>query len=215
MSGPPALYLITDRRACQRPLAEVIDQALTAVGGARVAIQLREKDLGGKALFELGRSLLPVCRSHGAALLINDRIDVALALGADGVHLGEGSIPARDVRRLLGPQKLIGISSHSPAELEERAAGASFAVWGPVFATPSKAQYGPPVGTHELGRARKVGLPIVALGGIDPSNAGGLRAAGFAGVACIRAVISAHDPGRAARALLDSFDAGAAPPLST
>jgi thiamine-phosphate pyrophosphorylase len=209
VSRAPALYLVTDRRACERPLAEVIGAALSRIDPARAAVQLREKDLGGRALCELGRSVLAACRARGVPLLVNDRIDVALALGADGVHLGGGALPAREARRLRGPSARLAVSCHSPHELRERREGADFAVWGPVFATPSKARYGPPVGTAGLDEARALGLPLLALGGVDAANAGRLRDQGFAGVACIRAVLSAHDPAQAARSLLESFDAGA------
>lgn len=205
MSRAPALYLITDRTLSPRPLAERVAEALAQVDPRRVAVQLREKDLGARALLELGRAVKRVCDARGVPLLVNDRLDVALALGT-GVHLGGGSISAEDARRVGGPDLLIGISCHGVDELRSRSPGADFATWGPVFPTPSKAQYGPPVGFDRLEEARRIGLPLLALGGVSEARAAGLKARGFAGIACIGAVFSADDSGRAARALLDAFD---------
>ncbi len=205
MRQAPALYLVTDRTAHAAPLPDQVAAALSQVDPRRVAVQLREKDLGAAALCELGRSVLSVCRARGVPMLVNDRLDVALALGADGVHLGGGALPA-SVARSLFPEGLIAISSHGVAELRERAPGADFAVWGPVFPTPSKARYGAPVGppcTEDLASAP---LPLLALGGVDASNAQNLARLGFCGVACIRAVFSAQDPALAAHELLAAFD---------
>ncbi len=205
MSWAPALYLITDRRTSPRPLPEQMARALDGVPRGSAAVQLREKDLGARELFELGRALLEVCRARGAMLLVNDRVDVALAFGADGVHLSGTSLPASAARKLLGPGARIGVSCHSPEEIRARQAGADFATFGPVFETASKKQYGPPVGTHQLPAALGLGLPLVALGGIEASNAGSLRGLGFSGVACIGAVNSAEDPAGAAGALWRAF----------
>lgn len=206
MRGAPALYLITDRAASELPLPQALAAALSQVAPARVVVQLREKDLGARELFALGRAVLEVCRARGVSLLVNDRLDVAMALGADGVHLGGGSMSAQDASRVW-PGARVGVSAHSVEELRERAPGADFATWGPVFPTPSKARYGPPVGTARLGEALAVGVPLVALGGVDQARAAGLRGAGFAGIACIRAVFSAQDPGVTAAGLLSAFDA--------
>jgi len=201
----PALYLVTDRTASAEPLPDRVAAALALVDPRRVAVQLREKDLSGAELLALGRAVLAVCRARGVRLLVNDRVDVALALGADGVHLGGGSLPASEVRRLF-PNALLGISCHGAEELGARAPGADFAVWGPVFATPSKSRYGPPVGHSGVEEASRLGVPLVALGGVEVGNAPGLSRKGFAGIACIRAVFSAQDPGRAAAELLAAFD---------
>jgi len=205
LRAPPALYLITDRRACSRPLPDAVAEAIAPLDPGRVAVQLREKDLTARALFELGRAVQAICQARGVSLFINDRLDVARALGADGVHLGSDSLPTSEVRRLW-PQARIGISCHSPEELAQRREGADFATWGPVFSTPSKAAWGPAIGTSRLAEALALGLPLLALGGVDESRAAGLAAHRFAGLACIRAVFSAQDPGQAARALLAAFD---------
>jgi thiamine-phosphate pyrophosphorylase len=208
VSWAPSLYLITDRRTSPRPLPEQIALALEVVRPGSAAVQLREKDLSARELLALGRALLPVCRARGAALLINDRLDVALALGADGAHLSGTSLPASEARKLLGPSARIGVSCHSVEEVRERSPGADFATWGPVFATASKQAFGPPVGTRDLPEALKAGTPLVALGGVNASNAAALSGLGFSGVACIGAVNSAQNPGEAARALARAFAAG-------
>lgn len=216
MSAPPrpatfALYLITDRRLAGGGTAPC-EAALSAArdAGARVAVQLREKDLGGRELCALCRELKMVCARYGAPLLVNDRIDVALACGADGVHLPADSFTVADARKLLGPARLIGVSAHDAGEVETAAAaGADFAVFGPVFRPISKPGYGPVTGTQALARACKAGggLPVYALGGITPERVGELRGAGVAGVAVIGAVFSAASPGDATRTLLRALAA--------
>ena len=196
------LYLVTDRHQTGgRDLLDVVSQALTA---GVLAVQLREKDLPTRDLYHLAEKLLAVTRAAGAALLINDRLDVAMALSADGVHLTRRSLPPRACRELLGPGRLIGVSCHSLAEVRESVdGGADFVVLGPIFQTPSKAAYGPPLTTAALREARAaVGLPILAIGGIQETHVGEVMAAGADGIAVISAVMAARDPGQAAAALL-------------
>jgi thiamine-phosphate pyrophosphorylase len=140
-----SLYLITDRtQTGGRPLAAVVRQALD--GGVRV-VQLREKDLDGSELFRLASELRGITREYGARLVVNDRPDIALAVEADGVHLGAGSLPVAVVRRILGPERLIGYSAHGvPEARQAEADGADFITFGPVYHTPSKAAYGAPLG---------------------------------------------------------------------
>ena len=204
----PRLYLVTDRRATAgRPLVEVVRAALAgAPADARgaVAVQLREKDLEGRALFELARDLRDVTRAAGAALFINDRVDVALAVGADGVHLGGRSLAPADVVR-IAPGLAIAVSTHARGEVEAAArqnAAVRFAVFGPIWDTPSKRPYGAPVGVRALREASEVGLPLLALGGVTPARVSACVAAGAAGVACIRAILEADDPGAALARLL-------------
>jgi thiamine-phosphate pyrophosphorylase len=188
---PPRLYLITDRNATGgRPLVQVVASALEGARGrgGEVAVQLREKDLQGRALWELARDLRAVTADAGAQLYINDRVDVALAVGADGVHLGGRSLAIADVRA-LAPRLLIGVSTHTPAEVQAAsAAGADFAVFGPVFATPSKPGFHTGLGT--LKEACAYDLPVLALGGIDTRNARECIVAGAFGVAGIRFVMA-------------------------
>ncbi len=191
------LYLITDRRqVAGGDLPAAVERAL---GGGAEAVQLREKDLPARRLYDLARELRALTSRYGAKLLINGRVDVALAAGADGVHLGVGSIPPGEARRLLGPRALIGCSTHSAAEAAEaESGGADFVTFGPVYATPSKAAYGPPVGVDALRRVCAAArLPVFALGGIGPRNVGEVVAAGACGVAAISAVFAAKDPGEA------------------
>ena len=196
------IYLVTDRAQTNgRPLLDVVIAALR--GGVR-AVQLRERGLETRALLELATALRRATRAVGAALLINDRVDVALACEADGVHLPGHSFAVAEARALLGPGRLIGVSTHHPDEIAAAAAaGADFAVFGPLFATPSKAAYGPPLGLDALARARAAAaLPLFAIGGVDRTNAAAVCAAGADGVAVIRAVLAAADPAAAATALL-------------
>ncbi len=206
MSRVPALYLITDRTLSPRPLPALVEATLARVDPRRVAVQLREKDLGARALFELGTAVKRVCDARGVPLLINDRVDVALALGA-GVHLGGDSMRAADVRPIVGPKVTIGVSCHGVDEVRRRSPGADFATWGPVFPTPSKARYGPPVAFEGLEEAQTVGVPLLALGGIKRERVAELKERGFAGIACIGAVFGAEEPGAAAAELLDALDA--------
>ncbi|MEA2695926.1 MAG: thiamine-phosphate pyrophosphorylase, partial [Myxococcales bacterium] len=150
MTGAPHLYLITDRHATLgRPLPSVIAQALAGAergirAGARVAVQLREKDLEGRALLEFARELRRLTAEAGAGLFINDRVDVALAVGADGVHLGGRSLSPADVAT-IAPSLPVGISIHTPDEAAaaRRNLNVQFAVYGPVYPTPNKS---PPTG---------------------------------------------------------------------
>jgi len=203
------LYVVTDRSQTHgRPLEAVVDAALQ--GGAK-AIQLREKDLSARALYELAQRLLPIVRSRGAAFLINDRIDLAMALPLDGVHLARTSLPPTEARRLLGSSRLVGISCHTVEEAMEAHEGADFIVLGPVFPTPSKAAYGPPVGLERLRKVRRrIELPILGIGGVTESNAAEVIAAGADGVASISAVMSAVDPAAAVRGLLQVVHAASA-----
>ena len=206
------LYLITDRKlAGARGLIATCETALQAAADsaprAAIAVQLREKDLEARALFELARAMRQLCDRYRAPLLINDRIDVAIAAGADGVHLASDSVSAADARKLLGDSRLIGVSTHSSADVSAAAqAGADFVVFGPVFPPLSKGSYGPPCGREGLVAAcGAASLPIFALGGITPERAESLAGAGAAGVAVIGSVIGAENPASATKALLDAL----------
>ena len=195
------LYLVTDRQqTAGRPLIEVIAAAVrgapTEPVPASLAVQLREKDLSARELYDLGTRLQEALTPYRTPLLINDRIDVALALDAAGVHLAGHSLPTRIARRLLGPDKLLGVSTHS-LDAARLAAdeGADFVVFGPVFATPSKLAYGPPQGLLQLAAVvRDVPIPVLGIGGITPANLPQVRQTGAHGVAMIRAVLAAPDP---------------------
>jgi thiamine-phosphate pyrophosphorylase len=189
----PSLLVITDRRATGgRPLSTVVRAALE--GGARL-VQLREKDLDGGPLLDLARELAREARRAGARLLVNDRIDVALAARADGVVLPADSFPTEVARRLLGPGRLVGRSTHALAEVARAAReGCDFVLFGPLFATPSKAAYGTPQGIEALRAATAPSIPVFAVGGITADNARQAIDAGARGVAVIREVMEAPDP---------------------
>lgn len=193
------LYLITDRHQCAgRPLVEALRAACEA--GVR-AVQLREKDLSPREVFELAEEVQAVLRPGGARLFINDRADVARAAGAAGVHLPENGLPVGAARRALGPEGLVGVSTHDPdGARRAEDAGADFVAFGPVFFTPSKAVYGPPVGLGGLEAvARRVAIPVFAIGGVRPGRARPCLDAGARGVAVISAVLSAPEPGATVR----------------
>lgn len=196
------LYLITDRKLVA-DLPAAVDRALRGVPRGAAAVQLREKDLGARALLSLAREVGAVCRRRGAPLLVNDRIDVALAAGADGVHLAGTSVSVADARALMG-DRLVGASCHDRAELD-RAAGADFATFGPVFPSRGKPNS---VGLDALG-AHAGGLPLFALGGIDRTNAAAAIAAGARGVAAIRSWLEG-DPAEATARLHDAMSARSA-----
>lgn len=180
----------------------MLEVVAAALRGGVDAVQLREKDLNARELLALARSLLPLCRQHGARLLINDRIDVALAAEADGVHLPASSFAGADARRLLR-RRLLGVSAHTIAEVAEAAgAGADFVVLGPIYTTPSKASYGPPLGLAILAEAvRRVPIPVLALGGITREHVSAVCGQGAAGIAVIRAICAAPEPTAAAAEL--------------
>jgi thiamine-phosphate pyrophosphorylase len=195
------LYIVTDRHeAAGRELEAIV--AAAAQGGAG-AIQLREKDLSARDLYALGARLQAALAPYGVPLLINDRLDVALALDAAGVHLAGHSLPTAIARRVLGAEKLLGVSTHSVEEARCAAEdGADFIVFGPVFTTPSKVAYGPPQGLQHLSTVvRAVRIPVIAIGGIDHTNLPQVVQAGAYGVAMIRAVLAAPDPYRATQQL--------------
>jgi thiamine-phosphate pyrophosphorylase len=197
----PVVHLITDRALEPDPAGRAA-VALAGLPPRRVAVHLREKDLGGAALLALARALAAACHARGQLLLVNDRLDVAIAAGADGVHLPSAGVPPADARRLLGAAAIVGVSCHSPDDVRRaRDGGASYATFGPVYDTPSKRPYGAPVGLAALREAAALGLPLVALGGVTPARLDEVRAAGASGVAAIRAWLAAPDPAAAVRAL--------------
>ncbi|MDX9710680.1 MAG: thiamine phosphate synthase [Trichloromonas sp.] len=197
-----SLYLITDRR--QVPGGDLVSSVQGALRGGVRAVQLREKDLSARELLPLARALRTLTREFGAKLLINDRIDVALAAEADGVHLGGHSLPVAEARALLGPTKLIGLSTHHQEDISRAARdGADFVTFGPVYFTPSKAPYGAPVGLDALRQAcADAPLPVFALGGVNAGRIPELTSAGCRRAACIGAILASPSPDNAARDLL-------------
>lgn len=177
--------------------ATVIEAALAA---GVDAIQLRDRAAAGGALLAAAVALRAATRRHGARLLVNDRLDVAVAAAADGAHLPAASFPIAAARRVLGPGRIIGRSTHAAAEATAAVRdGADYVVLGPIYATPSKARWGAPLGLEPLAAAAG---HVVAIGGIDADRAAAVRAAGACGVAVIAAIFDAADPGAAAAALV-------------
>jgi thiamine-phosphate pyrophosphorylase len=202
-----SLTLVTDRTQTRgRDLTAVVAECLAA---GLPAVQVREKDLTAAELAQLCRGLRDLTREHGARLVVNDRVDVALAVGADAVQRTHASLPVDDIRRIAGARLAVGASVHSLEEaIEAEARGADWIVFGPVYDTPSKRRWGPPQGLERLRKAAAaVRVPVVAIGGITPERVAAVRAAGAAGVATISAILDADAPAAATRRFLDSLAA--------
>jgi thiamine-phosphate pyrophosphorylase len=191
----PILYLITSGETNQEtgPATPEFKRLLALVHAAALAginlIQLREKNLPARVLYELATQASAITRPTSTRLLINDRADIARAAACDGVHLTTRSLEASTVRKTFGPDFLVGVSTHSIEEARAaRDDGADFAVFGPVFDTPSKRVYGPPPGLHKLeAAARELSpFPVIAIGGITLENAPQVLSAGASGIAAIR-----------------------------
>jgi thiamine-phosphate pyrophosphorylase len=198
------LLLVTDRHQTNgRPLVPLLERVLTV---AAPAIQLRERDLSAKELVTLAREVQAVTASRRSQLLINDRIDVALALEGVGVHLRNNSLPVPVVRQLLGGRRLLGISVHAIEEaMQAESQGADYIVLGPIYETPSKQAFGQPLGIQTLEKAcRLVRIPIIGIGGVTAARAREMRQAGAFGVAVITAILGAADVESATRELLDA-----------
>lgn len=194
-----SVYLVTDRGLCgARGVEETVRQAIAA--GATV-VQLRDPQAKTRALVEQARALAALLRSAGIPFIVNDRVDVALAAAADGVHLGQSDMTVRDARALIGPQPLLGLSITALADLAASdLAGVDYLGVGPVFATATKADAAPAMGLDGLSAVRAASvLPIVAIGGIDLGNAAAVIAAGADGVAVVSAICAAPDAGAATR----------------
>lgn len=203
------LIVITDHHvAAPRSVEDVVRVALEA--GAP-AVQLRHKGVDAQTLFQEATSLRRITRDFGALLFINDRLDVALACGADGVHLGPDDVPLAAARRVAAPPFLIGVSTDDPeAAARAAAAGADYIGCGAVFGTTSKPEVaGERIGVARLGEvARAVTVPVIGIGGVTPGNVAEVAAAGAAGAAVIGAVMAAEDVAAAVRALLAPFRPG-------
>ena len=204
------LYLITDRN--QTGNVRLVDVVEDALKGGGKGIQLREKDLSSRELYELAYDLRKLTTKYDARLIINDRVDIALAVEADGVHLGLNSLPIHRVRKLLGRERLIGLSCHNQINaIMAQENGADFITFGPVYYTPSKANYGKPVGVEKLEIvSHLLGIPVFALGGIKRENIHEVMAAGASGISLVSAIIASDDPGKEAAEMISML-----PPLSS
>jgi thiamine-phosphate pyrophosphorylase len=200
LSNLRGFYAIVDPDYCQG--RDPVRVARAILDGGCAAMQLRAKNLSDQALVLLGKELTALCREAKALFFLNDRPDIALVVGADGVHLGQDDMSLEDAR-LVVRDKLIGISTHSPEQADRAAAeGADLIGYGPVFQTHTKKASAPTVGLQGLAAVcRRAQTPVVAIGGITLETISGVINAGAPLVAAIRAVCSAPDPGQAARQL--------------
>ncbi len=210
MSKPPfdlRLYLVLGQSDCAgRALLEVAAQA---VAGGVTLVQLREKDSDRQQVTELARALIAVLRPQGIPLIINDDLDVTLASGAEGLHVGQDDLTPARVRDCLPRDRLLGLSVGDATEAVGADPGlVDYVGLGPVFATPTKGDAGQPLGIAGLAKLRSLlpGLPAVAIGGIKLASAAQVMATGVQGLAVVSAIAGAADPAAAARALRAALD---------
>ena len=188
------LYLVTDRDlSLGRPLEEIVSEA---VAGGVTMVQLREKDAATGEFVELGRRLMSLLKPLGVPLIINDRVDVALAVDADGVQIGQSDMSYADARRLLGPDKIIGLSVENMDDLlKANELDVDYVGISPVYGTPTKTDTAEPFGLEGLRKAVEMSVhPTVAIGGMNVATVGEVIAAGTDGVAVVSAICSAESP---------------------
>ncbi len=196
--------MITDRKLFTHHSSLITAVKKALQGGIR-AVQLREKDMGTRDLLQLAYKMRNLTEEHDAKLFINDRFDIALAVGADGVHLTRNSIPVSKVRETVKKRLLIGVSTHSLKEARDaERGGADFITFGPVYRTPSKLAYGKPVGIDALKQLnRKMKVPVFAIGGINGSRIKDIRESGAHGAAMIREVLASDNIKRKSQELIN------------
>ncbi|MCQ2119450.1 MAG: thiamine phosphate synthase [Bacteroidales bacterium] len=196
------LYLVTDRGlAGDRAIEEIVRES---VEGGATMVQLREKDIDTREFIGLALRLKNLLEPYGVPLIINDRVDVALAAGADGVHIGQSDMPYSMARRLLGPDRIIGLSVENFEQIEEaNALDVDYIGVSPVFATPTKTDTSEPFGLEGLRKAVRMSVhPTVAIGGMNERTAADVMACGTDGIAVVSAIVCASDPRQATRNLL-------------
>ena len=196
-----SLYLCTDRRLMTSPTIEA--SAESALRGGTTVIQLREKDCSSREFYQLALRVKKITERYNAPLIINDRVDIALAVGAAGVHVGQGDLPCKVVREIVGPDMIVGVSA---ATLEEAVRaeedGADYLGVGAMYATATKTDTRP-VSMEELLKIRAaVKIPIVVIGGINKQTLGNFKGTGVNGLAVVSAIVAQPDPEAAARELL-------------
>lgn len=205
MGFDPTLYLVTDPRlGAPRPL---LDTVAAAVAGGVTLVQLRDPDAPTRQLVETARALVALLRPLGVPLIVNDRVDVALAADADGVHVGQSDMRAADARALLGPDCILGLSITDPSEMRPAdLAPVDYIGVGPIYLQATKPDAAPPIGPEGLAAIRAMTrLPIVAIGGVGPANAERLIRAGADGLSVVSALMAAPDPAEAARTLIETI----------
>jgi thiamine-phosphate pyrophosphorylase len=199
-----SLYLVTDRSFTEdRSLPDVV---ACAVRGGATMVQLREKRAAAREIFDLALSLRKVLGPLEIPLIINDRLDIAMAAGCEGVHLGPRDMPPSAARRVMGPERLLGVSVHTPEDARgAEEAGADYVSVSPVFYTATKAKIRTPVGLEGVRAVcEAVQIPVIGIGGINASNVAGLIRAGARGGAVVSAVMADSDPEAAARRLFSA-----------
>jgi thiamine-phosphate pyrophosphorylase len=192
--------LITNRKICEAKLADIISQA---IDGGVETVQLREKDLSSVELYVLASEIREITMEKGANLIINDRVDIALAVDADGVHLGWKSLGIGLVRKMIGHEKLIGFSAHNLQEAKKAEdSGADYVTISPIFDTVYKDYFVEPLGTEKIGKIKEeIDIPVIALGGINENNVNGVLENGAYGIAVISAILQSEDPRQSANRL--------------
>lgn len=197
------LHVLTDARGGRSAL-EVVTAAVQA--GAPV-VQVRSKGCSDRELYEFACQVVQLCAPHGTTCIVNDRVDVAVASGAAGTHLGAEDLPVAAARRVAGPEHLLGGTARNPQRAAELVtAGADYLGVGPAYATATKTGLPDPLGPARVGAvAAAVGVPVVAIGGVTAERVPELLAAGVHGVAVVAAVSGATDPAAATRRLLDAL----------
>jgi len=185
--------LITNRKVCETNLTDIIEQA---VEGGVGTVQLREKDLSTSDLYSLAKEIREITKRKGANLIINDRVDIAIAVDADGVHLGWKSLEIGIVRRMIGLDKLIGFSAHSLREAERAEnSGADYVTISPIFDTVNKDYFIKPLGVDEIAKIKeRINIPVIALGGINENNVNKVLKNGADGIAAISAILLSNSP---------------------
>ena len=196
-----SLYLCTDRRLMTSPTIEA--SAESALRGGTTVIQLREKDCSSREFYELGLRVKKITDAYHAPLIINDRVDIALAVGAAGVHVGQGDLPCKVVREMVGPDMIVGVSAATLDEaVQAEEDGADYLGVGAMYATATKTDTRP-VSMEELLKIRAaVKIPIVVIGGINKQTLGNFKGTGVNGLAVVSAIVAQPDPEAAARELL-------------
>lgn len=200
------LHVLTDHQWSRG--RDILTVAAAALDGGATVIQLRHKTASIRVLLEEGLALRALTRERGALLIVNDRIDVALAVEADGAHVGQEDMPVAFARHLLGPQRILGVSAATFEEAQEASAkGADYLGIGPIFPSIGKVDAGPATGVHLLTElANHFPIPLVAIGGITTENAAQVMRAGASGVAVITAVVAADDIAIASRQLRQALE---------
>jgi len=185
--------LITNRKVCAIKLTDIIKQAIEGGVGT---VQLREKDLSTRDLYSLAKEIREITKGKGVNLIINDRVDIATAVDADGVHLGWQSLEIGIVRRMIGRDKLIGFSAHSLKDAERAEnSGADYVTISPIFDTVNKDYFIKPLGVDEIGKIKaQINIPVIALGGINENNVNKVLKNGADGIAVISAILLSDSP---------------------